>query len=436
MFDGLPHHIVVTTGAELGDRLIQTRSPRLTPGRPLVADADTTLLATLDAEIVDQDILYGGVSIPAQAIRYLNRRTPSTVLTHVWQRHHQLRPPIVEWLSELGHDPQVAIRVRAAQAAGLLSAVDFSHTFPALIEREALARPPRRKPSDPDHPDESDDVDEPDETWELRRGFAAMALDQAALDDTVQTVVDAILRRWRRSTDPALRWTAARTLGFDIGLRSVEKSLDELRVIGTPQELVEVAELSPHDRAQVWDLRWITELSVARLFASGARHEILVQLREWLNDRRQSVRQLAQQAVVVMAELKMSAVVGRTGPGADDEIAARSAGRDRWPIVLGLTAEDPSLAAPVADVLRLALRSPGGAVVLDVVSSWLDVGQSDAAALEAFIALLPLLVVTESDRHPLRYAVTSRRNRWADPLSPDVADRIDAALAAVPTRRA
>jgi len=435
VFDGLPHHIVVTAGAKLGDRLIQAGSPRLTPGRPVVADPDATLLAALDAELVDEDISYGGVSIPSQVIHYLDRRTPAVLLTHVWRRHHQLRPPMIEWLSDLSHHPQAAVRTRAAQATGLLAAADFSHTFPALIEPAAAACPSRKKRADPEHGEESDGFDAEEETWELRRGFAAMALDQAALDDTVRAVVDAILRRWRRSADHALRWTAARTLGYDIGLRSVAKSLDELRVIGTPWELMEIDDVPPQERAQVWDLCWVSGLGVARLFANGDRHEILTQLRRWLRHERKSVKELAQQTIVIMAELRMSAVGARTE--GDGDFPTRAAGRDRWSILLGLTADDRSLLAPVADALRLVLNGgPAGVVVMDVIGSWWELGESDPAALDAFLDLVPYLVVDDRDRGRLTYAVDRRCRRWADPLSPEVAHRIRAAaIAAVQKAR-
>ena len=199
-------------------------------------------MATLDAELVDEDITYAGMQIPfpSQVIRYLDRRTPAVLLTHLWRRNQPLRQPISGWLCELSSDPRLRVRIRAAQATGLLAAADFSHTFPALILPGAMASPSRRKPVDPTHDEESDEFDADDTTWE-RRGFAAMALDQAALDDRLRPMVVEVLRRWRRSPDYALRWTAARTLGLEIGLASLSKSLDELRVIGTPWELLEWA---------------------------------------------------------------------------------------------------------------------------------------------------------------------------------------------------
>lgn len=430
VFDGLPRHLATTAADELGDLLIQVGSPRLTPGRPLADEDDGTLLAALHAEVVDDEVRFGGVSIPAQIVRCLDRRTPAALLTHVWQRHHNLRPPIVEWLAVMGQDPQPAVRVRAAQAAGLLCSVDFSHTFPLLIEPAALAQPRRTR----SEPSGRSGVDEPDDEmelrWEFRRGFAAMALDQAGLDERLTKVVDSTLRRWRRSADPALRWTAAVTMGYDIGLRSIEKTLDELRIIGTPQETEDVVDLPEPLRSQTWDLVWVAGLSIARLFANGARDVVLDYLRYWLEHPRQSLRQLALQTVVIMAGLRMSSVAERRplGPGAADRVPDRPGGRERWPILLGLLQDDPGLAAPTAEVLRLALRSPAADFVNDAIATWIELGQSDQRFLAALIEFLPLLAVDDFDVRGLRYIVTQVRRRWADPVRADVADRVELAV--------
>lgn len=430
VFDGLPRHVVVRTAGTLGTHLIRAVIPTAMPGMQVTSDPDTTLLAELEAETTDSEVRFGGVPIPAVALKYSDNRVPSTLLSHVWQHHHAMRAPIVDWLAELSRDPQLAVRVRAAQAAGLLASVDFSHTFPALIEPAALARPGRRRTAagtDREEPDDDSD-DDSDATWELSRVFAAMALDQAALDDRLRPVVESTLRRWRRSSDVALRWTAARARGLEVGQREVAAALDELRVIGTPWELLDIEDVTAEGRPQVWDLRWVSGLGVARLFANGAYMEVLTRLDGWLRHQRKSVRQLAQQAVVVIAELRMSAVTGRTG--ADGSATPEQPGRDRWPVVLGLVTDYPAIVPPLAHILRQALHSPAADVLLDVMGSWLDSAASDPAALDALLELLPALVIDEDDRRRLEFAVRRRRKRWADPLPDDVADRLDDALIA------
>lgn len=417
VFDGLPQHIVGETSALLGERVLAAESALPNPRPPSVLDLDDTLLTALEAEVVSEDIVFGGVAIPSQVIRYRDRRTPAALLTHVWTRHQHLRPAIVAWLAALSTHPQPAVRNRAAQAAGLLAAADFSHAYPALIEPAAGARPRRRSPT-PAHEGQVDELNADEERWELRRGFAALALDQAALDGRVAPMVETVLRRWRRSPDHALRWTAARALGFDVGLRSVTRSLDELRVIGTPWELLDIDEVPVRDRAQIWDLRWVAGLGVARLFASGDHHQVIAQLRQWLRDRRKSVRELAQQSVVIMAELRTTAV-------STDGVAP---GRERWPVLLGLTTDDPSLPGPVGGLLKTVLESgPAGDVLLEMIGAWWDLGESDPPVIDAFLHLLPHVVVDERDRRRLTFAVDERSRRWADPLPGPTADRITAA---------
>jgi hypothetical protein len=440
VFDGLPQHIVTTTGADLGDRLVQTGTPesgtsRPALSRPVAPDFDATSVATFDAELVDEDITYGGVQIPSQVIHYLNRRTPAVLLTYLWRRHQPLRRPIIDWLWGLSAHREWIVQIRAAQAAGLLAAADFSHTFPALIEPAAMARPSRRRPVDPTHDEDSDEFDADDATWELRREFAAIALDQAALDDRVRPMVVEVLRRWRRSSEFPLRWTAARTLGLDFGLVSLAKSLDDLRVIGTPWELLETDDVPAHERAQVRDLWWVAGFSIARLFAIGGDEDVLEQLAQWLRHKRKSVRELAQQAVLTMAVLKMSTV--RVEARGQQGTPAAPASRERWPVALALSVENPPLTGRIAGLIRTVLGSgPAGEVLIKDIGSWWELGNTDPSVIDAFLELVPHIVVDERDRNRLDHAVDRACRRWDDPLPSDVAVRIRAETsAAIRNRR-
>jgi hypothetical protein len=435
VFNGLPQHIVTVAGAALGDRLVQTGAPESGPSRPVAPDFDATLVAALDAELMDEEVTYRGVQVPSLLIRYLDRRTPVVLLTHLWRWHQPLRQPISDWLWELSSHPTWIVRIRAAQAAGLLAAADFSDTFPTLIERAAMARPSRRKPVDSTHEEEAAEFGADDATWDLRRDFAAIALDQAALDDRVRPMVVDVLRRWRRSSDYALRWSAARTLSLEFGLFSLAKSLDDLRVIGTPWELLEMDDVPAQERIQVWDLRRIAGFSIARLFAIGGGENVLEQLALWLHHERKSVRELAQQAVVMMAVLKMSAVRAEVGGGYGAPAATTD--RERWPVALALSVDNPRLAGRVAGVIRTVLESgPAGEVLMKVIGSWWELADSDPRAIDAFLELVPHLVVDERDRGRLNYAVDRGCRRWDYPLPSDVADRIRAETsAAIRSRR-
>jgi hypothetical protein len=436
VFDGMPQHYVTATAGVLGDHLVEAGAPEHGPSRPVAPDFDATLLATLDAELVDEDITYGEMQIPfpSQVIRYLDRRTPAVLLTQLWRRHQPLRQPIIGWLRKLSSHQRWKVRIRAAQATGLLAVTDFDHTFPALIEPAAMARPPRRKPIDPAHDEEADEFDADDASWGVRREFAGMALDQAALDQRIRPMVAETLQRWRRSDDYALRWAAARTYGLEFGLISLAKSLDELRIIGTPWELLD-HDVLPEDRTQLRDLRWVAGFSIARLFAIGGGNDVLEQLAQWLRHERNSVRLLAQEAVLYMAHLKMWTVRAEARGGYGPPAATTN--RERWPVALALSVDNPALAGRIGGLIRTVLGSgPTGEELMKAIGSWWELGESDPCAIDAFLELIPRVVVDERDRGRLNHAVDRGCRRWDHPLPSHVADQIRAKTsAAIRSRR-
>ena len=219
------------------------------------------------------------------------------------------------------------------------------------------------------HEEEGEEGFDPDDaTWELRRDFAAVALDQAALDDRVRPIVAEVLRRWRRSPDYALRWTAANTLGLEFGL---SRSRSRLRSCGL---------LEPH--GSCWScatyhlknaLRCGTcggsQDSVSRGFSPLGAARMCRALARWLRHERKSVRELAQQAVVIMAELKMSAV--REEVGGRYGTPAATTSRERWPVALALSVENPPLKGRIAGLVRTVLGSrPAGEVLMKDIGSW------------------------------------------------------------------
>jgi hypothetical protein len=75
-------------------------------------------------------------------------------------------------------------------------------------------------------------------------------------------------------------------------------------------------------------------------------------------------------------------------------------------------------------------------VLIDVIGSWWELADSDPGAIDAFLELVPSLVVDERDRRRLDYAVDKHCRRWDDPLPSHVADRIRAETsAAIRSRR-
>jgi hypothetical protein len=445
VFDGMPRHYAAETAEALAGWMAQppTSTP-LPDGSQPPAPAPRTLTrisgigeeeVVLDATRVrvDRDFVRvrGGAQVPASVLRFRDPRTPVALLRQVWDRHLWLRGPMVAWLECLARDPRRAVRVRAAQAAGLLCSFDFSHTFSALVLPAAEAEPARRPPAGNDDDDDDDDVDyDADHTWRRRREFAAVALDHAARDQQVEGVASTTLRGWRRSGSAAVMWTAAAAWGLDLGRRDVALALDELRIIGTPQEARELTDSRLSSSEE--QLIWIAGQGIARLFATGAHDQVVAQLSDWIGARRRrrSLYLLAVQAIVYLAHLSVSQV----GRAEDDDSEGvpltpeLSGPRAQWPVLLALHDTEPQLAGSAAQLLRAGLRSPWGDVVADTLAPWLRLAERDPLALTAVESILPFLVREPWDRAQLRSLVERRRRAWADALSPDIADRLKAVL--------
>jgi hypothetical protein len=463
VFDGMPRHIAESTAGELAAHMgapapsVGTPSssgptPLATPRagvRLLDPDDTLSLLASTPVECERRDVPYGHGEVPGEVIRYRDDRMPSAVLRCVWQGQYALRGPMISWLDVLSRDPRMNVRARAAQAAGLLCSLDFTHAFEALIWPAADARPeirltPTVRDGDEDGGEKDDEKD--DAIWQDRREFAALAMDHAARDLRLRKAVRGRLSRWRRSDDPALRWTAAVALGYDVGARAAREALDALRVLGTPWEARRYRELeSSTKKGRKRALAFKQEKAVfhaagsgvAGLFRFGAHREVLEELHEWITDPRSSVRLLAYQAVIyIMGTQVVWVAHPEHGSSVQhDELVSESDRRDRgrWPVLLTLHGRSSTLQGRAAELVWRVLRSSERKVALDVLGEWFEDTVDDEGLLAAVETFLPLLVVEETDRGRLRGLVREMRHRWEDPLQEEVADRLEAVIAGVRT---
>ena len=145
VFDGLPRHIAETTAERLAIRMAIPPAP---PGdtfgsdrfvlprtgpRGVDPDETATLLATTPITATRGEVPVFARTVPGETISYRDDRLPSAVLRCVWQNHYPLRAPVVAWLTDLSRDERQQVRFRAAQAAGLLCALDYTHTLDALV---------------------------------------------------------------------------------------------------------------------------------------------------------------------------------------------------------------------------------------------------------------------------------------------------------------
>ena len=463
VFDEMPRHIAESEAANLAGIMgtpastARTGTPAGTPQlaipragvRLLDPDDTLALLASTPIECERRDVPHGRRTVPGEVIRYSDDRMPAAVLRCVWQGQYALRGPVVEWLDGLSRDPRSDVRLRAAQAAGLLCSIDLTHTLDALIAPAAGAVPEAVRPAGfrtEDEPDEDDEHGDGrgGEVWRGRRYFAAVAVDQAARDPQLQKTLRGLLTRWRRADDPAMRWTAAVALGFDLGASAPRDALDELRVLGTPWEARRYrTHEAKRGRKRARALQQEKEVfhaaasGVEGLFRFGAHHEALAQLEAWIGDPRLSVRLLAYQAVIYIMGTSVATVAhpehGVSGP--PDELVSADDRRDRgrWPILLALHGRRSELQGLAADLVWRVLRSNQRKVALEVLGDWFEFAEDDDAMLAAVEAFLPRLVKEESDRGRLRGLVRQMRHRWEDPLAEDVADRLEDVIAGTRT---
>ncbi len=466
VFDGLPRHVAERAAEPLALRMAIAPEPPEMPrvhnatGSPAsVATAAlprsgprgidpeeaATLLLTTPIDVRRGGVPFFSRTVPGETISYRDDRLPSAVLRCVWQNHYPLREPVMGWLDDLSRDDQQAVRFRAAQAAGLLCALDYSHTLDALVVPAAQARP-RRDPAvahtvEPEEEDER--IADLGRICRRRRQFAAMAMDHVARDAQLGRVVRFTLRRWRRNPDPALRWTAARAYGYDIGASYPLAALEELKVLGTPWELHPYPSMTPTQQRLEESVFHAAGDAVADMFGSGAHREVLAALDEWSGDERWSVRLLALQAIVALIP-RIASSVGTPDIGGGARVEPNRTPqrallddrdrveRARWPIFVALHGREPELQRQGAELIRFALRSREQPTVLEAFEEIYFAADDFPDALPAVEAFLPLLIKDESDRDRLLGLLHRMRGAWADPLSAEVADRLAEVIVGAP----
>ncbi len=374
---------------------------------PFAGDRDSRL-ARCRAHMVAGSTSFGEISIETTFVEFEDDRYPAAVLGYVWDTHHDLRSLIVEWLSDLGRDPRVFVSIRAALAAGLLSALDLQYGYHKLIAPGAV---------DPD---------------QKARRFAAVALNQAAQGAKIRKAVLGFQRHWRHSQQFELRWTAAAALGYDLGREWIDTALEQLRVLGTPDERLHPLRGRSGD-SDVVGMLDVTSYSLAQLLAFGAVKPVLDQLSEWLRHRRTSARDLANWTMVRLIVMKGFQLGGLDMSGSRDHWSVRP-GVESWPVLLVLIDGDPRLTEPIATLLRDTFRGPRGEVVAGYLAGWIRTGQEDHACLAALLRFIPYLVADVADAARLKHVVARMPGHWAEPLDPDVAATVMAAISPKATR--
>ncbi|MDQ3763194.1 MAG: hypothetical protein M3460_16600 [Actinomycetota bacterium] len=332
---------------------------------------------------------FGDTTVPMQLAAFNDDRMPVAVLAHVWRQHHNARTPLLRWLNELAISPQPDMWVRAAQAAGLLCALDFADVFHELLDGWGSADDTRR------------------------RIVAALALDQAASNPEARPAVQYVLDRWKHKGNEARRWTAAVALGRSLVLDRTENSLGDLLALGTWRE----DEGDP--------VANVASDSIARLLALGGIETVLHRLFDWLDSRRQSVRDVALLAIIKAANIKVGEFddIEFFTSGAGQDRWPMLASRDSWPLLLALQDEDAQLAEPFADLLWHALDTARSrSAAQKALTTWIRCGEKDRSCLLSLIAFLRLLAEDPGSARRLQHLVNNLRAQWEEPLANDVAD--------------
>jgi hypothetical protein len=393
-----PYKVVATQAELLAQRMIAAIKPSKAQPAMLFTDRDI-LLDAARAHIVDDRDMFGDTTIPIRIACFDDDRLPLAVLRHVW-RHDALQDLLVAWLAELSRNRAAIVWVRAAQVAGLLMTWgDFQYAFDKLV------RPGARSDS------------------KRERRFAAVALDEAARDHQVGRRIRQLLRYWRRDGRESERWTAAAALGYDIGRQSIESTLNELRILGTPDERTAPL-VGPTPQREMLG---VVSYSVSQLLAFGEVEPVLACLAEWLAHRRFSVRDLALWTVARLIEMRCYNLdlVALTG-GREHRSISRE--YDTWPLLLTLRHSDRTLTEPVGEVLRLALRSRYADTMLYGIKRWITTAQENRECLAALIDFVPHLVENRDDAARLTHLIARMRHDWSDPLTDDAAAALQAAI--------
>ena len=244
VFNGMPQYVVSDAAHTLARAIAREEQPEHPPAWPVFGLRNSALIEAAKAHTYQsfEDTAYG--EIPVQAVQFTDSRYPGKVLDHVRREYHTAHELVREWLRTLGGGPDLRVCVRAGVAVGLLSTFEFEHARTVIIE--PWARSGAR----------------------YDRTAAMAALQFPFLYSPLAPHVSRMLDGWLDHRQPlALRVTAARALGTDIGQAMPDTAIPRLRRAG---------------RSPRASLRQAAAFSMVQLFWSGElTGRILTELLRW-----------------------------------------------------------------------------------------------------------------------------------------------------------
>ncbi|WP_328618429.1 hypothetical protein OHS18_22840 [Amycolatopsis sp. NBC_00355] len=279
--------------------------------------------------------------VPAEVISYLDETFPPRVLQHVWREHDGVREGLISWLHDLGGHRSLAVRVRAATAAGMLATIAYDHVRAKVLSRWASSR------------------------QQIRRESAAVALAEPAESGDPRLVIAAhsLAREWAHGS-PAQRATAARAYGR-LGLSDLEAALHELETLSAGDSGFDVVDAVCQSLA---------ELVAAD--APGTTTLVLRLLTRWSKSRQTERRTVAGYSFLLLAaDLVLS--------------PAEVGGKTTWPSLLWYAhtreGHRPLIAQLWADTLNSATTA---ALALTVLDEWAALAEHDRTVRHALAGLL------------------------------------------------
>jgi hypothetical protein len=331
--NGERYQTVLRVARELERRLLPPPAPRA-PGWGLLGADRESRLRDARAHLVGAD----------ERVEYVNPGYPAELLRAVWCEYDRDSAPLLDWLRELGSDPDLRVRVRAAVAVGTLAGFDsFGHVRAAVLEPWAAAAEPRCRES------------------------AAMALRSAAEDGPAAFLVLETLVAWSHADlVPELQATAAQAYGATVGALYPQRALRGLHGLASVEQPV---------------VATAVVAALVALVEEGNAAQVLAALLDWTGTAPASARaRVGRYAVLALAA---SPAPRPAEPG--------------WPLLLWLVEQDPAALDPVATLLRRLLNTGHTREVAQRVRQrWVDAAGGDAGLGRPLGAVLAAVAARRS----------------------------------------
>ncbi|MEU8213655.1 hypothetical protein AB0B85_31140 [Micromonospora sp. NPDC049044] len=316
IFDGLELVDVFSAAEELLGMLRFVEAPDSSPARPVFDDGLEKLLFP---DMLGEDSAENGKSSPTRRAMLRSPQLSDAFLDVAWNDYDTTRLVLLYWLDRVVVEGRVAIRLRAAQAAGKLALYDFDKVMADLI------RPWARDPSG------------------VRRQAAAWALEQVSRNELFVGRVRRQVSDWVLSNDAALHDTAAKVYATTFGAALPVIAMTHLRTIATdPRQL-------PYRSVG---------RAVANVYLTDPSGPVLDHLDAWLDDAAPEVR-----AHTTWALLFLARILDNDRPTWPRLLLDVEAAPERQPVLARLWTAALAASAtafPAWDLLRQWLELPYG----------------------------------------------------------------------------